>query len=384
MGPPLSERAPLPAEFERLAAVEAKKAAKDERKAANGRWINVQRMAQRNREQAIAEKAAVTEALNHWVEERKELVKKARVLREAKMQTRESLQGTRAANEQRRLANIAKMEALQKEKLARLERQLDRLEKTIQDPETPPEVKARLDKRRPWLLSALEKCEANAASKAEGNTSVDAAPSASPRSNTKELPVSLEALIGKIQERISNTKAEILRLEKGLLQSNEDDSVSAVAANQTVNSIQRAHGQKIEITKSLEKREHRIRTYLQTVKGKEQEYASLALKWQVLVDELHLNTEEKKLAISALATLTNVTFGSHVRKWSPEQIEADSARRRAMLEAQKANDPDMLSDTKPVNGDAQAIEQRNRSEQATTKEESKEGKQEAAGGWFKW
>jgi hypothetical protein len=381
MGPPLSERPPLPAEAERLAAIEAKKAAKDERKAANGRWINAQRMAQRKREQEMAEKAAVREATNQWLEERKELVKKAKVLEEAKMESRVRLQKAQTVNEQRRLANIAKMEVLRKEKLARLEKHLDNLEKTLQDPDTPDKLKGRLEERKPWLLIALERCRANAVSEIQAKTSTEPA---APPSARKPTAVSLKALSGRIQERIGLTEAEILELEKKLLQPSEHDSLPAADAAQTAESVQRAIARKTELMKSLEQRESRIRTYLQTVKGKEQEYASQALKWQILVDELRMVSEEKSLAVKALATLRDVSFGSHIRKWSPERIAADDAKRRAKWEAQMMSTEGVLPGVTTAKGDSAAPGQNKAIKEAVTKEESKEGKQGAPGGWFKW
>jgi hypothetical protein len=361
MGPPLSERPPLPADAERLAAVEAKRAAKDERKAANGRWINAQRVAQRKREQDMAEKVAMREAMNQWVEEKRELVTKAKVLREAKMETRQSLQKVHAAKEQRRLANIADMEVLQKEKLARLERHLDRLEKTLQDPNTPTEVKERLEKRKPWLFVALERCKASAASRISAKTSTDPIVPAAPRSTTKEPAISLEALLDSTEERLGTAKAQIFDMEQ--------NSSTTVDATQTV--------------KSLEQKANRIRAYLQTVKGNEQEFASKALKWQVLVDELHMVSEEKTLAVNALASLPGISFGSHIRKWNSERIAADKAKRGARWDAQ-TSEQGVPSGARTVEVKSRANPQNTNTKEATTKEESKDGKPGAISGWFKW
>jgi hypothetical protein len=377
----------LPTEAERLAAVEAKRAEKDERKAANGRWVSGQRDAERKRAQKLIERTAVRAAMDQWTREKSVLMPKAKALAEAKMEARKQKQRAQIQAQAVKLANIAKMEELQKAKLARLESHLERLEKTLQDPALSSERKAISEKRKPYLLTALDKCRTNLASSSQIETSTthsDLAVPNTPESSPTDF-VSLRLVFERVQERLAVRKAKVSEMEK---ESNEILHSSKVAAKEedgnakvTATPLENAIAKDNELITLLEIKRKRLRAYLDTVQGKEREYASKALKWQVLVEELGMNAAEKASAIADLSKVTDVTFGSHISKWSLAEI---TAAKNARLEVRRGTNKSPATRAETVNINAGAHGRSNILDTATGKEEGEEGKKGLLGAWLKW
>jgi hypothetical protein len=386
MGPPLSERPPLPTEAERLAALEEKRAGKDTRKAANGRWLSEQRASQRKRAQKLAEKTAVRTAMDQWTREKFELMPKAKALAEAKIENRKQKQRMQSRAQAEKLANKAKMEKLQLAKLARLESNLERLQKTLQDPDVNPERKAIFEKRMPYLLTALEKCRTNLAfsNHIESSTKPsNLAVSNSPAVSITE-PISLHLFLERVQERLAVGKARVSEIEKERndvsyspedVAKKEEENIK-VAITPSENVIAKEN----ELIALLESKKKRLRTYLDTINGKERDYASKALKWQVLVEGLGMTVTEKASAVADLSKVTDVTFGSHVSKWSPAEL---TATRNARFEARRRfGETATGAETVSINTESDG--QSNIPDTATGKEKAEESNKGVLGAWLKW
>jgi small subunit ribosomal protein S17 len=77
-----------------------------------------------------------------------------------------------------------------------------------------------------------------------------------------------------------------------------------------------------------------LEAYMEAVKGKEVDYATNSTKWNSLVIEIGLSQRMKALAASELAHVPGVEqYGAHIKKWSIKAREAASAARRTASEA---------------------------------------------------
>jgi hypothetical protein len=370
MGIPLSERPPLQTEADRLAIIEAKKAAKDARKGANGRWISQQRTEERERQRELIRRETQKQAMKAFAE----------IVPEQQRRLRE----TQLASSAAKVANKAQMVALRK---ARLRRLLAKSREALKNPNITAESRQACEKIEANALAGLKNLFQIIKKTAPRTRAPVDTPS--PASNTTA-PLPLDTLLQLTEEKMGTAKAAISYFEKELLELNTGGSLPrGVVKTEKEKKLLKLKTQKETLLTALELKQSRLKLYLEEVEGREHIYATKAGSWKVLVGRLHLTVEEKISAVSTLASMPGVEFGSHIKQWNPSTIAAYRAERAEKVRA-KARHADVDSfeaDNAKASIDIgeQTSEAQNKSKnEAATEQRDGPDKKGVLGNWLKW